>query len=259
MLLLLACASVASAPDSVAAWASPLLVNAEVSGVQFLDARPEASYAAGHIPGAVNVSVEDFPPLDATGAWPDAQAATIPATFASRGLDAGTPIVVVGDPLDHPAVDGALYWVLRYLGRTDVAILDGGLATWLAAEGPLDQEVPGPGDFVGAGNAAVLAITEEVASAEVVVDARDAAAYGEGHIPGAVNVPWEGVLDGGRLRAPEEVAALFADVPDGAVFSGETGIESGYLFFVAELLGREGSANYVGSWATWNAAGLPSE
>ena len=268
ILLLAGCVSVGPAPDSglAARWPVPLLVSPAVEGVQWVDARSAEDYAAGHIPGAANVSPADFPPLDADGAWPAAQLAVIPPTFANRGVVADLPIVVYGDPLTAAADDGAIYWVLRYLGRTDVQILDAGIASWVAAGGMLDTATPAPGDFVGTPDPAVFATTPEVeqavaAGTPAIVDVRTESEFDAGHIPGAVHLTWDDVLaDGGVYRSPEAVAEVLAPLPDGPlIVSCTRGIRAGHAFFTLELMGRTGLSDYVGSWEAWSAAGLPVE
>ena len=265
--LLAACVSVGPPPDSglAAGWPVPLLVSPAVTGVQWVDARSAEDYAAGHLPGAANVSPADFPPLDADGAWPEAQLSVIPPTFANRGVAADVPIVVYGDPLTAGADDGAIYWVLRYLGRTDVQILDGGVVSWLAAGGTLDADIPPPGDFVGAADPSLFATTPEVEAAvaagtPTVVDVRTTSEFDSGHIPGAIHLPWDAVLEDGSYRSPEAVAGVLADLPEGPlVLSCSRGIRAGHAFFTLELMGRTGLSDYVASWEGWSAAGLPVE
>jgi thiosulfate/3-mercaptopyruvate sulfurtransferase len=76
-----------------------------------------------------------------------------------------------------------------------------------------------------------------------------------GHIPGAVNVPAPGLVDGtGRflgvdaLRARFAEAGVRADVPVGAYCG--SGVAASHEVLALELAGYEG-ALYVGSWSEW--------
>jgi thiosulfate/3-mercaptopyruvate sulfurtransferase len=155
-----------------------------------------------------------------------------------------------------------LWWLLRHFGHDDVAILDGGIDSWL---GPLrsgEEEIP----------AAVLSPrprTDDVVTAEelqadlgrdglVVVDARAPERYrGEqepidpvaGHIPGARNVPY---TDAGSL------AGELASTEDEVVVYCGSGITACVDVLALERAGVQAKL-YPGSWSEWASRGLPVE
>ena len=160
-------------------------------------------YARGHIPGAVFVDLDS----DLAGA-PGAQgrhplpgAAAFEAAMRAAGVR-GDRRVVVYDAATSMAAARA-WWLLRYFGHPDVAVLDGGLAAWVAggARG-VGRGVGGrPGDFVARPGGMPLldaAGAAELVRRGVLLDARAPERFrGEqepidpvaGHIPGARNVP----------------------------------------------------------------------
>jgi thiosulfate/3-mercaptopyruvate sulfurtransferase len=230
------------------------------------------AYQAGHLPYAVFVDLDtvlaDAPgeggrhPLPA----PDALQHGLPAA----GVRAGHPVVIYDDA--DGSVAARAWWLLRWAGHQEVAVLDGGFAAWVADGFETTREVPEPvpGDIeVHPGAMPVLDAGEAGALARdgVLLDARAHPRYaGEvepidpraGHIPGAVNAPFSGHIgENGRWRKPEELAARFAElgVPeDGPVgaYCG-SGVTASSVVLALEFAGRtEPAALYTGSWSHWS-------
>ena len=98
------------------------------------DARAE--YEAAHIPGAVFLDIEDV----SDSANPAPHMLPPPEKFASRvrkmGIGDGNRIVVY----DANNMSAArVWWMFRIFGAREVAILDGGLAKWLAEGRPVED------------------------------------------------------------------------------------------------------------------------
>ena len=95
------------------------------------------SYARAHIPGA---GFADIPGALSDPASPFAF--TLPAAehFAAAagrlGIGGGTHVVTYAQ--DTPMWATRLWWLLRYFGHDDTSVLDGGLAAWAAAGGPVE-------------------------------------------------------------------------------------------------------------------------
>src|SRR6185437_7989035 len=160
------------------------------------------------------------------------------------------------------------WWLLRYFGHAQVALLDGGLAAWLAAGRPLadGEETPSePGDFTARPGAMPVIDAHQAAQLArtgVLIDARAPERYrGEsepmdpvaGHIPGARNRPMARNLDAsGRFRPRAELAAELADLggTDVGAYCG-SGITAAHTVLALELAGVGGAALYPGSWSEW--------
>jgi thiosulfate/3-mercaptopyruvate sulfurtransferase len=181
---------------------------------------------------------------------------------------AGGPVVVYDDA--DGSVAARAWWLLRWAGHDDVAVLDGGYAAWTADGHPVSVEPasPEPGDVeVRPGGLPVLDADEAAALARdgLLLDARAAARYsGEtepvdpraGHIPGAVNAPFAGHTADGRWRTPEELADRFAGLglrpgePVGAYCG--SGVTASSVVLALEIAGHPGAGLYAGSWSHWS-------
>ncbi|WP_030103916.1 sulfurtransferase [Actinoalloteichus caeruleus] len=233
------------------------------------------AYDAGHLPGAVFVDLDTelAGPPGAGGRHPLPDAQRLGATLRAAGVGAGRPVVV------YDAVDGSAaaraWWLLRWAGHPEVAVLDGGYAAWVGAGHPVTTEVPAarPGDFeVVPGSMPVLGATEAgaLAGTGLLLDARAPERYrGEvepvdprpGHVPGAVNAPFGAhVTEEGRWRSREELAAHFAGLgvrpgQEVGVYCG-SGVTACSVVLALEAAGvREAGAPaalYPGSWSEWS-------
>ncbi|MEM9133126.1 MAG: sulfurtransferase [Actinomycetota bacterium] len=254
----------------------------------YLDGRSgREAYEAGHIPGAVFVSLDD---VLASPASPEAGRHPLPTpeVFAA-GLGAAgigdNDVVVAYDDL-RGMVAGRLVWMLRILGRS-AAVLDGGLDAWPGkpATGPADpppepverQVLPWPGEATVDADE----VADAIAAGELVIDARAAERYrGEtepidpraGHVPGAVNLPFPTNLDAdGRFRSLDELAAGYASLGIGAATDGDEGGDGGeggdtapivycgsgvsachHAVAMEAATGRRPRV-YVGSWSQWSS------
>lgn len=266
-------------------WDPSLLVSTEALARRLDDprtviihvGRDRTSYDAGHIPGA------RFLPLSAIVTERDGIPNELPppeqlkAAFEGVGVSDNSRVVLYGD------LDGLLaaraFFSLDYLGKTDAALLDGGLERWRQQERPVTTEAPPP----SAGALTVRPRPDIVVDADwvrarlgndstiVLVDARPPAEYsGEtpgpgvtrpGHIPGARNIFWRTALigdDDPRLRSPEVLHARFtladAALGDTIVAYCRTGVQASHLYYVARYLKRP-VVMYDGSFLDWSRRG----
>ena len=233
---------------------------------------PEA-YRAGHLPGA------RFVDLDATlagdpgqgGRHPLPDPADLQRFWRFAGIDDDSTVVVYDGSDSSPAARA--WWLLRWSGLTQVRVLDGGLEAWRAAGLPVvqgDEPAPPAGSVTVRPGSMPTVGSEQVSDGAglVMVDARAANRYrGEvepidpvaGHIPGAVNLPFLGLLDEHRrFLPPKEMAAAFAAAgvgPDSvaAAYCG-SGVTACLLVLAAATVGLD-MALYPGSYSQWCALG----
>ena len=227
-------------------------------------------YAAGHIPGAVFVDLDSelAGPPGVGGRHPLPAARDLEASMRTAGVSWDTPVVAY-DAASSVAAARA-WWLLRYFGHEQVAVLDGGLSAWVAEGGELETgEIPAvsQGDFVARPGGMPLLDADSaasVAAAGVLLDARAPERFrGEvepvdpvaGHIPGAHNVPSAGNVDPeGRFRPAPELQSAFsaAGVRQGVgvgAYCG-SGVSAAHEVLALELAGFS-AALYVGSWSDW--------
>jgi thiosulfate/3-mercaptopyruvate sulfurtransferase len=229
-------------------------------------------YANGHLPGAVFVDLDTelAAPPGPGGRHPLPDPAALQATLRAAGVRAGDTVVAYDDR--DGSVAARAWWLLRWAGHTEVAVLDGGYAAWTGEHRPTTTDVPtpAPGDItVTPGHLPVLDADQAAALARdgVLLDARAPERYrGDvepvdpraGHVPGARNAPFAGHLGpDGRWRGPAELAARFADlgvadgVPVGAYCG--SGVTASSVVLALDLAGVPGAALYAGSWSHWSA------
>ena len=103
--------------------------------VRIVDARPPQQYAAGHIPGAVNLPGTNGIPRTADGEMASAEEFSSVAGKLGIGND-GT-IIVYDIPNQHM---GLVAWAFLYYGHEDVRLLDGGFEKWSREGRPVSTE-----------------------------------------------------------------------------------------------------------------------
>ncbi|MFC5728503.1 MULTISPECIES: sulfurtransferase [Nocardioides] len=223
-------------------------------------------FATGHVPGASYVDLESdlAAPPGERGRHPLPDDAAFEAAMRRVGVSEARPVVVYDDWAGHAAA--RCWWLLRYHGHTDVRVLDGGWSAWVAGGMPTETGavIPAPGDFRARPGRAPVVDAATVQHRAVVIDARAPERYrGEvepidpvaGHIPGAVNVPSaRNLREDGRFRAPEELAATYAEVgavpgADIAAYCG-SGVTAAHDVLAMEVAGVR-AALYPGSWSEW--------
>lgn len=170
------------------------------------------------------------------------------------------------------------WWTFRLMGKTDVAVLDGGLPKWIAEGRPVDDLPPFIRDrhmTVQKQNQLVKDVTQVAAASKLgdheIIDARAPERFrGEvaeprpglrsGHIPGARNVPFGQLLNADRtMKSPEALRAVFeaagVDLAKPAITSCGSGVTAAILSLALERIGHRDHALYDGSWAEWGMFG----
>lgn len=233
------------------------------------------AYAQGHLPGALHADLNgDLADMDKVGhgrhPLPDSDA--FAATVGRWGIAPDTQVVVY-DAGDGSMAAARLWWLLRLLGHTRVAVLDGGLAAWTAAGQPLTPALPDvaplpayPGRFDQRQIASVDEIAARLKHAPGwLLDARAGERFrGEvepldpvaGHVPGAVNRPFALNVHDGRLRPAAELRAALqpligAHDPQQVVLMCGSGITACHLLLAMEVAGLHGARVYADSWSGW--------
>lgn len=232
-----------------------------------------AIYAEGHLPGARHAHLDNDlagPPDGSNGRHPLPARVALAAWLRSLGLRKGQQVVAYDS--NGGAWAARAWWLLRWMGHAEVAVLDGGKPAWVSAGLPLEHGTPAAaatGDFeagdplVGAPvNAARVQADIDLGETQVL-DARDPARFrGEpnpldpvaGHIPGAKNRFFRDNLGpDGRFRPAEELAQEFSALLSGkpAVLSCGSGVTACHNALAMEIAGLGGAQLYPGSWSEW--------
>ncbi|MFQ5463675.1 MAG: sulfurtransferase [Phycisphaerae bacterium] len=237
---------------------------------------PQA-YRAGHIPGAVyadlNKDLSGPIMVGVTGRHPLPDMASFAETLSRWGIDGDVQVVAYDDATAAPAC--RLWWMLKWMGHDRVAVLNGGWSHWQRSGLPKQADVPTPKPrtFHASPRPELIISAREAAEfAEnpnrLLVDSRAAARYrGEvepidpvaGHIPGAINGPYEDNLDeSGLLRDVPSLAARFdrlfgtCQANDVAFYCG-SGVSAANNLLACVHAGRGLPKLYPGSWSEWIA------
>lgn len=231
-----------------------------------------ADYSGAHIPGARFFDLEDI--SDHRSALP--HMAPPPEKFISRMRAMG-----VGDGHQVVIYDGSglfsaarVWWLFRLMGKTTVAVLDGGLPKWLAEGREVDDMPPVLRDrhmTVSRQNQLVKDVTQVAHAAKLaeaeIIDARAPARFrGDapepraglraGHIPGSKNVPYGTLLNAdGTMKAAQELRAVFqaagVNLTKPVITSCGSGVTAAVLSLALERIAHRNHALYDGSWAEW--------
>lgn len=232
----------------------------------------KATYAGKHIPGARFFDIDDI--ADKRSGLP--HMAPPVEMFISRmraiGVGDGHQVVVY----DQAGICSAprVWWTFRLMGKTDVAVLDGGLPKWEAEGRPLENIPPTIRDRHMTAQRQperVKDVTQVAHASKLgdfeIVDARCANRFAgqadeprpglrKGHIPGSRNVPWDSLLTpAGTMKSPDELRAAFVaagvDLGKPAITSCGSGVSAAILALALERIGKTDWSLYDGSWAEW--------
>jgi thiosulfate/3-mercaptopyruvate sulfurtransferase len=231
------------------------------------------AYATAHIPGARFLHLDRDLSAPTTGKngrhpLPDPQA--FMRTLGAAGVDTNKQVVAYDAQTGVYAA--RLWWMLRWLGHENVAVLDGGYAKWTQEARPVTSNVPRPAPARFAGRPRAISVdADEVMRSlgrpgRVLVDARSPDRYrGEnetldpvgGRIRGSLNRFFRDNLDASGCFKPaadlrRAFAALIGDAPpDAVVHSCGSGVSACHNLLAMEIAGLSGSRLYPGSWSEW--------
>ncbi len=255
-------------------WLADHLDQVTVVDCRFSLPEPELGrrqYAAGHIPNAyyLDLNRDLSSPVQAHGGrhplpdWP---------RFAKRlellGICSSPQTPVVAYDASRFAFAARLWWMLRYLGHANVALLDGGIAGWQAAGLALSQDIPPfrTGAFEPRPQSGWIANIEALRHPRpgtLIVDSRSADRYrGErepidpvaGSVPGAVNYFWQQVSTAEGYLHPSAVLAQHWAALDSAdetiVYCG-SGVTACVNLFSQAVAGKPMGRLYPGGWSDW--------
>lgn len=233
-----------------------------------IDPRSVIRYTSGHPKNAVNFPVAKQ--RDAEGRLLGAE--ELARRLGNAGLDARrTPVIY--DNADGRSA-AFLAWILAYLGRTDVHVMETFGEQWVAdgREVFYRPVTPTAREFTARLRPELRATTSDVQkNAAKLVDLRTADEFSgkaeidarPGRIPGAVNLSCDKIGADGRIlgeaeRLEEMFAARGVKRGDSAIAYCRTGVRAALGFLALAQLGYN-VALYDGSYAEWSGSGLPVE
>ncbi|AKE40677.1 putative thiosulfate sulfurtransferase [Corynebacterium kutscheri] len=231
-------------------------------------------YDIGHIPTAVRIdwrkdlnnhTIRDY----ITGE-------DFAALMSSKGINRDDTVVIYGDKSNWWAA--FTFWVFELFGHKDVRILNGGRDAWVAEERDTSFDVLDyPTTYypiIERNDTELRAFVGDILNSTnttQLIDVRTEAEYTGnvensttlpfsgvirgGHIPGAVNIPWEkAVHANATFRTRTELDQAFTEVLDKEelITYCQIGERAAHTWFTLKyLLGHEKVRNYDGSWSEW--------
>ncbi|MBP1318294.1 sulfurtransferase [Herbaspirillum sp. 1130] len=241
-------------------------------------------YEEEHIPGALFADMHlDLSAHDKEGVSGGRHPLPKPEDFAqwlrTKGVSNDSLVVVYDRNMQNFCV--RLWWMLKWLGHSNVAVLDGGLKAWQENGGTTTSAIPRPatGNFSVRKGLLSLVDADQVLSKlnapdTLLIDARAPARYAGafepidsvgGHIPGAVNRPFvSNFLDNGTFKSPNVLQAEFSQLMNTdtkvVIHYCGSGVSATPNILAMELAGFGSPLLYAGSWSDWsNRADTPKE
>lgn len=240
-------------------------------------ARPELGeqqYREGHVPGALFAHLDrdlSAAKTGRNGRHPLPDRGAFIAWLGQVGLQPADQAVCYD--AGNGAMAARLWWMLRWAGHGQAAVLDGGFAKWLSENRPVTGELPRfPQTRYPVRSALAAAIdvedVEAAAPPVLLLDARAPARFrGEqepidpvaGHIPGAGNRFNAGNLaPDGMFKDPAALKCEFLEVlqgrePSEVVHYCGSGVAACHNLLAMEVAGLPGGKLYAGSWSEWSA------
>ena len=236
----------------------------------------KAEYRDAHIPGARFFDIDEIADLRSNLPHMAPPPEKFIARLRAMGVGDGHQVVVY----DSTGIFSAarVWWTFRLMGKTDVAVLDGGFPKWQAEGREIEDMPPVIRDrhmTVSRQNQLVKDVTQVAHAAKLgeaeILDARAAARFrGEapeprpglrsGHIPGAKNIPFAEVLNpDGTMKPPAALKAVFeaagVDLKKPAITTCGSGVSAAILSLALERIGKKDHSLYDGSWAEWGMYG----
>lgn len=245
--------------------------NIDSDNLVILDVRPNLKdYENAHIKGAQYVSLENVAAGKVSthgGRTPLPDLNEFVENMRSLGVSDTNQVLIYDDGNLHHA--GRLWWVLKYIGKKDVFILEGGIDKWVDSSGEITTEVP----LVKKSDSLSLNINEKIrvdmeyvkdatrAENIAIVDARAHERYtGQvepldikaGHIPNALNYPWMDLIKDGEVLAIDELEKKFEPLKkyDEVIVYCGSGVTATVPYLLMEEIGIEAKM-YPGSFSDW--------
>lgn len=234
-----------------------------------IDVNAADIYAKQHIQGAINLPHKDLykaGPIE--GQIKTAEELAL--IFGKKGVSSGNKIVLYDDGTNR--YNSRVEWILKYIGATDVSLLNFNMDQFAAARIPLTASPSSAKavTFITSPKPEMAISIEEMQSSLdkiLLLDARekdefegkDAAKRSTGHIPGAVWLNYKELLTAtGAYKSKEEIIAIAAKngaTPEKSiVVYCQTGIKASVLYVaLKEIAGFQNVRNYIGSFAEWAA------
>ena len=248
-----------------------LVTELETANLLLVDLSSSESYKTYHIPGAVHLECDELM-LASCEPGSLTEDAALQKALNNIGLTEQHHVIAYDDSDSGRAC--RLLWTLDLLGHSNYSLLNGGLQAWIDEHHPVESEERTP-----AFSEATMACSNNSPKVDLLyvlqhlnkkgttlVDARTPDEYSGaelraqrgGHIPGAINLPHNQLLDperSNRLRTKDELEKIVKSAginpKDELIVYCHSHRRSALVYFVLNHLGYKNVKAYAGSWAEW--------
>jgi thiosulfate/3-mercaptopyruvate sulfurtransferase len=199
--------------------------------------------ATEHIQGSIAIPYTEF--MDNGSLLSVAEISTM---LGDAGIGRTDPVVVYGECMPcggGPAPATYVYWMLKSMGQENLRVLDGTIKDWAAAGKPVVKEtaIRPSKNYTAKFTPDLIATYDYVKSGSAqIIDARTQQEFGNGSIPGSMNIPYESVITGNsRIKNETQLAKVFSwlNKNQPVVVYTNTGIKGSVEWFALELLGYD--------------------
>ncbi len=222
-----------------------------------------------HIPGSMGLTVDEVsdPAADLPHMIPSPQ--HFEKTVRALGINNEHRIVVY----DNIGIffSPRIWWLFRIMGHTNIAVLDGGLESWISMNYTTVNKLAVPeksGNFKANFDESQVITMDQVrnnitSNEFLLIDARSSGRFdgtaleprkgmSSGHVPGSYSLPFSKLLDGPFMKSKDELNAIFRDFYNNksVVFSCGSGVTACINLLAFTLTGRHAKI-YDGSWVEW--------
>ena len=215
-----------------------------------LDISPEP---AEYIPGAISIPYTDFLSNGSLKTAPE-----MGEILGGAGISQDDAVLIYGEcqPCGGgPSAATYVYWIMKYLGHRNVSLLDGGMDDWVKAGYPTSAQAQhmSPANYNPSLKTNLLASYSFVKGGGAqIIDARGEAEFKAGSIPCSINIPYDLVLEGKKIKDDVALSQLFSslDKKRPVVVYTNTGVKASMIWLALTLLDYDAS---IYSWRDWQA------
>lgn len=231
------------------------------------------AYEQDHIPGARYVHLDNDLSSSVTeksGRHPLPDPDALAEKLGNWGVDDSKQVVVYDDTFGAMAV--RMWWLLKWLGHERVALLDGVYPKWVRERRPVTADKPKiqSVSFTAEPNNEMWVTAEQVQreleQGTVLLDARAEERFQglvepldkvAGHVPGAVNRPFEDNLElSGEFLSPDELKREYDEQVgenNSVIHMCGSGVTACHNILAMRHAGLDAGRLYAGSWSEWIA------
>lgn len=229
-------------------------------------------YMKEHIEGSIFYDLEkdlSGPVIEHGGRHPLPSIEELVEKLSATGINESVTVVAYDD--QGGAFASRLWWLLSYLGHTNVYILDGGYSSWKEKGYPVNSDVPTftRSNFSPEVRSSMVVDVDAVKKAietksAILIDSREKNRYlgieepidkVAGHIPGAVNSFWkDGLNEQGKWKVSNEQTSRFSSIvgaDDEIIVYCGSGITACPNIVALSEAGFQNVKLYSGSWSDW--------